>query len=468
MFLQRYEVRIEIVNFKFLNFVYLKSLQSSAYKILIMKILLLFSISFIVSFTQVSAQLNWEKYINNPVITNGPAFYDAVAVGQPSVIMVDDTFRLYYSAVGGDMKSRIGYAWSPDGINWTKHSDMVINTGYPGEWDSEWLDTPEIVKVDSGYLCYFYGDSIGYDTLNDLNGVTHSAIGVAFSPDGINWTKSPANPIFTKGNMGEWDGTWIESPAVIRDENTGELMMWYNGVDTATWKIQIGLATSPDGINWTKYAGNPVLQHGNWGEYDDSWLGTPAVIFKNNHYEMWYSATSSNDYNIATYSFDTISICFAYSDDGIQWNKHPQNPLFNTGTAPYDSLLEHGGPWAPDVVYIPDSSTYYLWYEAAGGFLLATSDSDFVYVGDKEFNTKNPVTVFPNPASGMLNIETNEKHNNEWSFILYDLFGRVVFAKDNIANPKFSFETGWLEPGTYIICVQLLDGLTVIEKIIIR
>jgi len=90
----------------------------------------------ILSLISVSAQVNWTKYASNPVFTPGPVFYDAVAVGQPTVILVDDTIKMWYSAVGGDMKSRIGYAWSIDGVNWTKHSDMVINTGFSGEWDS--------------------------------------------------------------------------------------------------------------------------------------------------------------------------------------------------------------------------------------------------------------------------------------------------------------------------------------------
>ncbi|MBN2730548.1 MAG: T9SS type A sorting domain-containing protein [Bacteroidales bacterium] len=422
----------------------------------------------ILSLISVSAQVNWTKYPSNPVFTPGPAFYDIVAVGQPSVIMVDDTFRMYYSAVGGDMKCRIGYAWSLDGINWTKHTDMVINTGFSGAWDSEWLDTPEIVKVDSGYLCYFYGDSIGYDTsLTHNEGATHSAIGVAYSPDGINWTKSPANPVFTRGNYGEWDGTWVESPAVLRDENTGELMMWYNGVDTTTWKIQIGLATSSDGINWTKYAGNPVLQDGNWGEYDDMWLGTPAVIYKTDHFEMWYSSAASADYNTATHKFDTLRICFAYSDDGVNWNKYAHNPLFNTGTTPYDSLIEHGGPWAPDVVYIPDSSTYYLWYEAAGGFLLATADSSFVYVGEDENEMKNSVSIYPNPSTDKIIIETNNILEYEWSVLLYDLNGRIVSRNEKISNKSFLIETKGLKKGVYIISIEL-NNKFYFEKVIFQ
>lgn len=205
-------------------------------------------------------------------------------------------------------------------------------------------------------------------------------MGMATSSDGIHWTKYPGNPVFLKGNPGEWDGSWIESPSVIFDSVSNEYLMWYNGVDTSTWKVQIGLATSSDGTTWNKHPDNPILRTGNWGEYDDIWLGTPSVLKTGNIYEMWYSATSTNSYNGTTEQFDTISMCYATSQDGINWIKYAGNPLFNNYTAPYDSLIDTGGPWAPSVIFNHLTNTYMMWYEAHGGnydfsFSLATASN---------------------------------------------------------------------------------------------
>ena len=414
------------------------------------------------------AQVEWTKYANNPVFTKGPAFYDWSAVGQPTVLIENDTIKLWYAAVGGDMKSRIGYAYSTDGVSWTKHSDMVINTGYSGEWDSKWLDTPEIVKVDSGYLLYFYGDSMGYDTnYTHYEAVTHSAIGVAFSTNGINWTKYANNPVFSKGNIGDWDVTWIESPAILVNDSTNELLMWYNGIDTATWKLQIGLATSSDGVTWTKYANNPVITNGDMGTYDDMWLGTPAVIYKTDHYEMWYSSAGSQDYNDTTKKFDTLRICFATSANGIDWTKYENNTLFNTGTTPYDSLIDEGGPWAPDVIFDADSNIYKMWFEAKGGFLLATSPNTFIYSNnDNPEFTNIDLKIYPNPISDYFIIDFSNLPKSTWDISLYNVNGQKIKQFKDITDTKYIINTKSISKGAYLIKLTNSNGETITKKII--
>jgi len=399
------------------------------------------------------AQIHWVKYTNNPVFTKGPAFYDVVAVGQPTVLLENDTLKMWYAAVGGDFKSRIGYAYSTDGINWTKHSDMVINTGYQGEWDSKWLDTPEIIKVDSGYLLYYYGDSIGYNTdLTHSEAVTHSAIGVAYSKDGINWIKYANNPVFYRGNYGDWDGTWIESPAILENALTGKLMMWYNGIDTVTWKIQIGLATSDDGINWIRNTENPVLSNGPIGTYDDVWLGTPAVIYKTDHYEMWYASAGSRDFNPNTFVFDTLRICFATSDDGINWTKYENNPLFNTGTLPYDALIDEGGPWAPDVIFDTGSDIYKMWFETKSGFLFATAPDTY-----KNSNNKKPglitndINIYPNPITDYFVIDFTNFPKSTWDISLYNIRGQAILRSKDISVSKYFIKTKELPNGEFLL-----------------
>ena len=422
-------------------------------------ILIIFTIISVCS--SVSAQINWIKYADNPVFIKGPAFYDLTAVGQPTVLFENDTIKMWYSAVGGDMKSRIGYAWSLDGVNWNKHIDMVLNTGYEGEWDSKWLDTPEIIKLDTCYLLYYYGDSIGYTT--SLDGVTHSAIGMAYSYDGINWTKSLANPIFTKGDIGDWDGTWIESPAILYNESTDELQMWYNGSDTATWKIQIGLATSSNGINWTKHPSNPVLQNGDFGTYDDMWLGTPAVIYKNNYYEMWYSAAGSIDYNTTTFKFDTLRISYATSDDGINWEKNQHNPLFNTGSLPYNPSIDEGGPWAPDVIFDSDSNQYKMWFEANGGLLLAKSDTGFfsnIYENEVE---NSQLYISPNPANNVIKVIASDY--TDAIIKLFELSGKQVFSSH--FNSEMIIDVNNFQAGVYLIKI-VSEKKEIVKKILVE
>jgi predicted GH43/DUF377 family glycosyl hydrolase len=94
-------------------------------------------------------------------------------------------------------------------------------------------------------MWYFGGDQ------NDVK-----QIGYATSSDGLSWTKYAGNPVLTVGNPGEWDETEAGGPRVVYDGATYHL--WYHGY-SGTCCDSIGYATSPDGVNWTKYASNPVF-----------------------------------------------------------------------------------------------------------------------------------------------------------------------------------------------------------------
>jgi len=78
--------------------------------------------------------------------------------------------------------------------------------------------------------------------------------------------------------------------------------------------VDIRLATSADGINWTKYSGNPILT------YDKTWEGMgiyyPTVYQKNNEYVMIFMNGSGTGFGKAT------------SPDGINWTKDESNPFF--------------------------------------------------------------------------------------------------------------------------------------------
>lgn len=98
--------------------------------------------------------------------------------------------------------------------------------------------------------------------------------------------------------------------------------MWYTG---HKWcgrhsTSVIGYATSEDGIHWHKY-GKPVMVCTQPWEREMIWC--PHVIWEEeeNKYKMWYSGG-------ATPKAEADAIGYAESEDGINWNKHPNNPVF--------------------------------------------------------------------------------------------------------------------------------------------
>ncbi len=340
----------------------------------------------------------WVKYPGNPVMTKDTTLdgiWEWAGIGQPTCIVEHDSIWMYYAAAGvayiGDsiVRGRISFAKSYDGTSWIKRDPPapVLDVGAPGTWDGRWLDTPAIVKCPGGYKLYYYGDS---------QSVAFSAIGMASSTDGINFTKHPANPVLEKGAVAGFDGFWVESPAVLYDSVAGQYEMWYSGVGygpglPSGTHVSVGRATSIDGSVWIKDSlHNPVLDIGPAGAFDDGWVAVPAVRKTFGQYEMWYIGASCSDYN-ADSTLDTSRVGLATSPDGIHWTKYAGNPVLST----YDPPVDSGGPWAPDVVFHPYH--YAMLYEAIGGIFLATK---VVGIAEKfESKVKDPIRIFPNPFS---------------------------------------------------------------------
>lgn len=66
-----------------------------------------------------------------------------------------------------------------------------------------------------------------------------------------------ANPVFTAAGDGHWDVKIRERGWIIREAH--QWRMWYTGYDgTRPGRKLLGYATSPDGLTWTRHAGNPI------------------------------------------------------------------------------------------------------------------------------------------------------------------------------------------------------------------
>jgi predicted GH43/DUF377 family glycosyl hydrolase len=168
-------------------------------------------------------------------------------------------------------------------------------------------------------------------------------VGHATSPDGIDWTRDP-DPVLTRGAPGEWDERQLWGAAVIHDGT--QFHMWYEGEDAAGI-FRCGYATSPDGSVWTKYAGNPVMVEGEPGSWDFRGVGPKTVIVDGDRYRMWYHGTGGQP--------SGIRLFHAESSNGINWTKHGP-PVLDYSEAGWDSA------WLANPVVIFDGSIYHMWY----------------------------------------------------------------------------------------------------------
>ncbi len=88
-------------------------------------------------------------------------------------------------------------------------------------------------------------------------GVLHAQEGK--TPTNVTLEPSSSNPVIPRGVEGEWDAGFTYGGQVIY--HAGLFHMFYaGGADFSIQPSAIGYATSEDGLTWTKYEGNPILE----------------------------------------------------------------------------------------------------------------------------------------------------------------------------------------------------------------
>ena len=142
-------------------------------------------------------EFEWEQPFQRMGVENGKEItFWAGGLEEPSVIWDEDEglFKMWYAAKFYDefavfdrafVGFRIGYATSKDGVNWTKHPEPVfLPTRASGTFDPVVVSHTNVIKDPQfGYHLFYAG------------GGAIDSIGHAFSPDGINWQRDPANPV---------------------------------------------------------------------------------------------------------------------------------------------------------------------------------------------------------------------------------------------------------------------------------
>lgn len=179
---------------------------------------------------------------------NGPLKWEEKDVFNPAAIVRNDTLFLLYRAEDKIGKhagtSRVGLAWSTNGLHFSKHPVPVL---YPAndslkkyEWEGGCED-PRIVQDEQGkyYLTYtsYDGDK--------------ARLLVAVSDDLYNWQKKGL--AFANAYNGKYINGWSKSGAIVcKYENGNPVAVKINGKYWMYWgDTDVFLAHSDDLIKWT-------------------------------------------------------------------------------------------------------------------------------------------------------------------------------------------------------------------------
>jgi predicted GH43/DUF377 family glycosyl hydrolase len=206
------------------------------------------------------------------------------------------------------------------------------------------------------------------------------------------------NPVLSPGSTPEWDRVLMTGFDVIAVSGT-YYMFYVGSLGTSLTTLRhIGVATSSDGISWTKYSGNPVLRAG-VDSYDRTNLNDPEVVYHNNTFHLWYGGNHlwyGGNHGNQGGGMQDVDICYATSPDGFNWTKSASNPVMQNG----------GEAWNRHALRPFDvqmnGTTFVMYYKAVtatgGGpkpwLALATSTDGVSWVQ----NTSNPLRQ--SPANG--------------------------------------------------------------------
>jgi predicted GH43/DUF377 family glycosyl hydrolase len=144
--------------------------------------------------------------------------------------------------------SGVCFSQESEESQWTDYeNNPVLTVGEPGTWDAGALGSMTVLKVGDTYHMYYEAWGVRSDSEWDADEYASLQIGHATSLDGITWTKDPANPVVPKGQKGSWDERGTWDPFVLYED--GKFKMWYGGgQQVCDW----GYAVSEDGSNFEK------------------------------------------------------------------------------------------------------------------------------------------------------------------------------------------------------------------------
>ncbi|MBI4024607.1 MAG: hypothetical protein HY360_06470 [Verrucomicrobia bacterium] len=207
-----------------------------------------------------------------------------------------------------------------------------------------------IIRVGEEY--HLFTEQFPVEILHGLVAAGTRTVGHAVSKDLFHWEELP--PTIACGGPGEFDAYNIFHMDVF--VQAGTWFMHYTGLDKGGPGQQqsMGLATSRDGIHWTKHPANPVLRA------DLRWY-EPAIPREATYQEkdfgrLWFRdpcivRLPGGGFGMIVIARDPLQppdvrgcIAWATSQDLVRWEPHP--PIYSPArfhTLETPSIFEHGG-----------------------------------------------------------------------------------------------------------------------------
>jgi hypothetical protein len=188
----------------------------------------------------------------------------------------------------------LGLATSPDGIRWTRHPGNPI-------FSEAWTEDVFVVVHDGLYHMFAEGKD---DIAHRLT-----------SSDGVHWEDQGSLDVRLRSGAPLPPGPY-GTPAVWIEDGTWHL--FYEREDLGIW-----LARSTDLEVWTNVRDEPVIGLGP-ADYDRHAVALNQVVRYRGRYYGIYHANADPEWK------GPWTTCLAVSDDLVDWEKYPGNPIIRS------------------------------------------------------------------------------------------------------------------------------------------
>lgn len=236
----------------------------------------------------------------------------------------------------------------------------------------EYLE-PAVLKIDNKLWMWFEVAQFAKDSGEHST----SSIYLIWSYDGMLWDYANGGLAVLEPTL-DWEENHVGAPAVLIANGT--YYMWYCA---AKGKF-IGLATSADGINWTKLQDPVLVPDQSW---EEGHICSPTVVHHDGKFKMWYGGgkTTSKGQGFCAQK----AIGYAESTDGVHWIKFDASGNSSTLGNSVMPVLTASQDWEAGVIGYPsvliekslDRWIYKMWYTGQAPGELYAGDASIGFAG---------------------------------------------------------------------------------------
>ena len=172
----------------------------------------------------------------------------------PEVMRVGDGLKMWFGAQGADGHDRIHLAESADGVEW-RQAGVVLDNG-----SANHVNDPSVVLVNGKFFMYYTRANVGVTDVIDL---AVSDDGVHWEPKGTVLNVGAAEAwdalavgrpsvLYAAGKFHLWYDGRRDLPLGAPDPTAPQ---------SASSQRHVGYATSDDGLHWRRHGATPVFDH---------------------------------------------------------------------------------------------------------------------------------------------------------------------------------------------------------------